>query len=336
MGSSVPTLGLGLKLSPSTYEARFWSSSTFRTAATYLDYWSLGVNFVVNASVFKWHLKLGDHQAMLRLFIVVFFIAWGMIQIIWSRLFPDAYFKRRHHVVIFNRTFRFVTFCTVMLSVKQADITPGVREGLIDAFDRTKLWLTVPTTGITIRNILCMSTSVLVFIHGINTPLPFRQQILVHLVCTAILLSVPHSNTVRLLQDLIPGHEVQNLCVSLNSAAQMAELIMVGKAVNVAFLNIHCAEHGVSMLVMFADIYFGLLLPVYVAYRVEQAMKQAYVQQTIATMQLQGRQQAPAAADDEVLAIGPVLLDLLLVSSLGVLLWVFVHNWHDLLYVLTN
>jgi hypothetical protein len=138
--------------------------------------------------------------------------------------------------------------------------------------------------------VMCMSGAMHPILHGANTPLPFLSQLLFHAAYLLLLLVSSARTAAAVLRWSHYSPEIVGLCVHLNSLAAVG-LGGMGVISDVEILDQECLAHAPLLLVLFAYLYIGFVLPVYAAYRLEQHLKQQ-LQQEAWQQQQQQEQQA--------------------------------------------
>jgi hypothetical protein len=152
---------------------------------------------------------------------------------------------------------------------------------------QTTTALTLPPAAALLKCLMVASACIFIFVPGINVPLPFVQQLLLQSANFAVLITRQLAPGMHILHHSGHSAVAQQLCVGLNSVVQLAEAATVGTAFPAAHHDQQCMDHAGRMLLMFVDMYFGLLLPVYAAIRLERYAKRLYLHEEL------GHEEAP-------------------------------------------
>jgi hypothetical protein len=134
--------------------------------------------------------------------------------------------------------------------------------------------------------IMIVSGAIHPILHGANTPLPFLSQLLFHTAYLLLLVVSSARTAAAVLQWSHYHPEILGFCKQLNSLATFG-LGGMGVISDAELLDQECHAHASMLLVLFAYFYIGFVLPVYVAYRLEQHLKQQLKQELLMQQQQQ-------------------------------------------------
>jgi hypothetical protein len=172
------------------------------------------------------------------------------------------------------------------------------------------------------RGLLTISLATLPLVHGCSNPLPLGPQIGFHLLSTTILIQWQLLPAISLLSSEACSQQLHLLCTYTNTIVALTQRLLLTLPANVHHMAATCDAHATRVLLVFAVVYFGCALPIYVAYRFERKRKEDFL------MELHRASPGEVDLGRVTFVYVPHILDILVPAALAVLTWINVVYLH--------